>query len=149
MDTSLRNSVNPLSSYFSLSYCESLLLLRMKKGRKKKSRKMEGGGRRQRKVLNVPGTSYTLSQLILTLYNNPIKQVVFIPILHIRKLRLREINNSCIYLDLTLGLTAPGIIPQPRYVPQPGIKPTTFWYTRGCSNELSNLARAKNHIFYD
>ena len=73
MDTSLRNSVNPLSSYFSLSYCESLLLLRMKKGRKKKSRKMEGGGRRQRKVLNVPGTSYTLSQLILTLYNNPIK----------------------------------------------------------------------------
>lgn len=45
---------------------------------------MEVGGKRQRKVLNtyhVPGTSYTLSQLILPLYSKPIEWVFFIPML--------------------------------------------------------------------
>ena len=39
------------------------------------------------------------------------------------------------------------LIPQPRYVPWPGIKPITFWCTGWCSNQLSHLARAHQSNF--
>ena len=47
---------------------------------------------------------------------------------------------SCMYPDW-------GSYLQPRYVPWPGIKPTTFWCTGWCSNQLSHLARAINTDF--
>ena len=38
-----------------------------------------------------------------------------------------------------------GSNPQPRYVPWPGIKPTTFWCIGRCSNQLSYQAKAAAH----
>ena len=37
--------------------------------------------------------------------------------------------------------------PQPRYVPWPGIEPTTFWYMQQPSYQLKHLARAMTNVF--
>ena len=52
--------------------------------------------------------------------------------------RERETLVSCLLMHLEWGLNL-----QPRYVPQPGIKPANFWCTGQCSNQLSHPVMAE------
>ena len=55
----------------------------------------------------------------------------------------RETSIGCLLLYMPL----PVIKPTPRYVPWPGIEPTTFWYTGQHPDQLSHLARVVTLTF--